>query len=163
MIDDFADRQRIGPLAALAASSAKRRDLAPRLDYFDDDRETTWWRMVAAYALFELGERERVHTLMDTIESGTLGSQYVPSILLDPELIDPAEAAGAVATALREGGPEERETAAWMVPFLRSRDADSALLAVRDDPDPRVKHAAEWAAKEIERRRHDAPREDEAG
>jgi hypothetical protein len=100
---------------------------------------------------------------MDTIETGTLGAQYVPSILLDPELIDPAEAAGAVATALREGGPEERETAAWMVPFLRSRDADAALLAARDDPDPRVKHAAEWAAKEIERRRHDASREGEAG
>jgi hypothetical protein len=163
MIDDFAERQRIGPLAALAAARAERRDLAPRLDYFEDEDETTWWRLVAAYALLELGESERVHTLMDTIEAGTLGAQYVPSILLDPDLVAPAEAAGAVAAALRDGGPEERETAAWMVPFLHSREADGALLAARGDPDPRVRHAVEWAAKEIERRRHEAQQTQEKG
>jgi hypothetical protein len=90
---------------------------------------------------------------METIETGTLGAQYVPSILLDPALVDPDEAAGAVAAALREGGAEKRETAAWMVPFLASRSADAALMAAREDPDPRVRRAAEWAAGEIERRR----------
>jgi hypothetical protein len=162
LVDDFVERQRIGPLAALAAASARRRDLAPQLDHFADEDETTWWRMVAAYALLELGQRERVHTLMDTIEAGTLGAQYVPSILLDPELVEPEAAAAAVGAALREGSPEERETAAWMVPFLRSRAADAALLAARGDPDPRVKRAAEWASAELERRREQAQREGSA-
>jgi hypothetical protein len=152
MVDDFAERQRIGPLAALAAASGGRSDLAPRLDYFEDEDETTWWRMVAAYALFEMGEEDRLRTMLDTIESGTLGAQYVPSILLDPELVDPDEAAAAVAAALAQGSPETRETAAWMIPFLKSRRADGGLAAAETDPDLRVRRAVEWAAQEVERR-----------
>jgi hypothetical protein len=50
-----------------------------------------------------------------------------------------------------------------MVPFLHSREADGALLAARGDPDPRVRHAVEWAAKEIERRRLEAQQTQEKG
>lgn len=151
MAEDFADRQAIGPFAALAAASAKRSDLAPKLHYFDDD-ETTWWLVVGAYALFELGEQERLRTLLDAIEMGTLGAQYVPSIVLDPELVDPDEAAAALTAALAQGTSETRETAAWMIPFLHSRRADGALAAASTDSDLRVRRAAEWAAKEVERR-----------
>ncbi|MEW6270382.1 MAG: glycosyltransferase family 39 protein [Thermodesulfobacteriota bacterium] len=151
-IDDFVERQRIGPLAALAAASADRRDLAPVLDGYWDRDETTWWKMLAAYALFELGERQRLITLFELMNEGTLPGQFVPSILLDPVVVPPDLAAAAVADRIAHGSPEERETAVWMVPFLASDGAWAAVEAVADDPDPWVRNAARWALARRDRR-----------
>jgi hypothetical protein len=148
--DDFAERQRIGPLAALAIGHAGRSDLAAKIDGPWDRRETTWWKMLAAYALVQLGENGRLATLFDLMNEGTLPGQFVPSMLLDPLLVRPEVAAAALADRLQNGSAEERETAAWMVPYLASDAAWPALEQAARDPDPRVQHAAEWA---LERRK----------
>ena len=156
--DDFAERQRIGPLAALAVAHAGRNDLKEAIDGPWDRRETTWWKMLAAYALVQLGETERLQTMFALMNEGTLPGQFVPSIVLDPEIVPPAAAAGALIERLQNGSQEERETAAWMVPFLAADPAaDDAWAAVaaaaQQDPDPGVQHAARWA---LERRNETA-------
>jgi len=143
--DDFAERQRIGPLAALAVAHAGRQDLATRIDGPWDRRETTWWKMLAAYALASLGDTARLATLFELMNEGTLPGQFVPSILLDPGLVAPDAAAATLAERMKNGSAEERETAAWMVPYLASDGAWSAVEAATRDPDPRVRHAAQWA------------------
>jgi len=153
--DDFAERQRIGPLAALAVASAQRFDLKDKIDGPWNRRETTWWKMLAAYALVQLGETGRLQTLFELMNEGTLPGQFVPSIVLDPAVVPPAAAAAAVAERMKNGSAEERETAAWMVPFLASDGAWPAVEAAAADPDPRVQHAARWA---LERRKDTAAR-----
>ncbi len=152
LVADFEERQRIGPLAALAAADAGRRDLAPRLDHFASERETTWWRMLAAWALLRLGQDEHARTLYEAIDSGTLGGQYVPSILLDPALTEPGTASRLVAAMLADGSSEGRETAAWMAPYLVVPVPEQALRAALADPEPGVQRAARWALDEIARR-----------
>lgn len=147
--DDFAERQRIGPLAALSIAEGQRADLAGRIDGPWDRRETTWWKMLAAYALVRLGDQSRLATLFELMNEGTLPGQFVPSIVLDPQLVPPDVAAAALAERMKNGSAEERETAAWMVPYLASDGAWAAVEAALQDPDPRVRRAAEWA---IERR-----------
>lgn len=144
--DDFAERQRIGPLAALAVAHARRDDLKGKIDGPWDRRETTWWKMLAAYALVQMGEDQRLATLFELMNEGTLPGQFVPSIILDPRLVAPAAATAMVIERMRNGSPEERETAIWMVPYLSAPgDAWAAVEGVANDADPRVKHAAEWA------------------
>jgi HEAT repeat protein len=83
------------------------------------------------------------------MNEGTLPGQFVPSILLDPGLVPPDTAAAALSERMKNGSEEERETAAWMVPYLASDAAWPAVEQAANDPDPRVRHAAEWA---LERR-----------
>ncbi|HEY8515156.1 MAG TPA: glycosyltransferase family 39 protein [Candidatus Binatia bacterium] len=150
-IDDFVERQRIGPLAALAAARAGRQDLKPQLDGYWDRDETTWWKMLAAFALFQLGDDQRLVTLFDLMNEGTLPGQFVPSILLDPQVVAPDVAARAVVDRIANGSAEERETAVWMVPFLAANGADGAWAAVEKavgDPDPWVRNAARWALEQ---------------
>lgn len=144
-IDEFVERQRIGPLAALAVADQGRQDLKPQIEGYWGRRETTWWKMLAAYALYELGERERLRTMFELMNEGTLPGQFVPSIVLDPELVPPADAVATIVDRIANGSPEERETAAWMVPFVGSDEAWPAVEAVADDSDPRVRKAARWA------------------
>jgi len=153
--DDFADRQGIGPLAALAIAHAQRSDLKEKIDGPWDRRETTWWKMLAAYALVQLGENDRLQTMFALMNEGTLPGQFVPSIVLDPGLVPADTAAAALSERLQNGSEEERETAAWMVPFLASDGAWPAVEQAVKDPDPRVRHAAEWA---LERRNDRAVR-----
>ncbi|MBY0279579.1 hypothetical protein K2Z84_29950, partial [Candidatus Binatia bacterium] len=144
--DDFAERQRIGPLAALAVAHARRDDLKSKIDGPWDRRETTWWKMLAAYALVQMGENQRLATLFELMNEGTLPGQFVPSIILDPRLVAPAAATAMVIERMRNGSPEERETAIWMVPYLSEPGgAWGAVEGAASDADPRVKHAAEWA------------------
>jgi hypothetical protein len=145
MIDDFVERQRIGPFAAITMAHAGRVDLADQFEYFSDEDETTWWRMVAAFSLVEVGQAEHLETLFDSLTIGTLAAQYVPSLLLDPELVSPDWVAARVARELREGTEEERETAAWMAAWLPQAEVGRALERALQDPDPRVRRAAEWA------------------
>lgn len=154
MIDDFVQRQRIGPFAAIAAAHAGRRDLGEELEYFEDEDETTWWRMVSAFSLVELGETEHLETLFDALTIGTLAAEYVPSLLLDEELVRPDLVAAQVVAELRSGTEEERETAAWMAAFLPQPEAGEALAEALDDPDPRVRRAAQWSLE----RRAERPR-----
>jgi hypothetical protein len=147
--DDFAERQRIGPLAALAVAHAKRSDLKGKIDGPWDRRETTWWKMLAAYALVQMGENERLATLFELMNEGTLPGQFVPSIVLDPQLVSPVAAAAMVVERMKNGSPEERETAIWMVPYLTEPGgAWTAVEAASGDPDLRVKHAAAWALEQ---------------
>ncbi|MBM4245067.1 MAG: glycosyltransferase family 39 protein [Deltaproteobacteria bacterium] len=147
--DDFAERQRIGPLAALAVAHAKRDDLKAKIDGPWDRRETTWWKMLAAYALVQMGDEDRLATLFELMNEGTLPGQFVPSIVLDPRLVAPAAASALVVERLRSGSPEERETAVWMVPYLAEPGgAWRAVEAVTNDADPRVRHAAQWALEQ---------------
>ena len=144
--DDFAERQRIGPLAALAVAHARRDDLKGKIDGPWDRRETTWWKMLAAYALVQMGENERLATLFELMNEGTLPGQFVPSIVLDPRLVPPGAATAVVIERMKNGSSEERETAVWMVPYLAEPGAAwAAVEGLANDPDPRVKHAAEWA------------------
>ncbi len=163
LVADFEERQRIGPLAALAAADAGRRDLAPRLDHFASERETTWWRMLAAWALLRLGQDEHARTFYEAIDSGTLGGQYVPSILLDPALTEPVTASRLVAAMLVTGSAEGRETAAWMAPYLVVPVPEPALRAALADPEPGVQRAARWALDEIARREGTAGRVHDRG
>lgn len=153
LVDDFVERQRIGPFAAIAAAHAGRRDLGDDLEYFEDEDETTWWRMVSAFSLVELGETEHLETLFDALTTGTLAAQYVPSLLLDEELVPPDLVAAQVVAELRSGTEEERETAAWMAAFLPQEEAHEALAEALDDPDPRVRRAAEWSLSRRAQRR----------
>lgn len=146
IVDDFVERQRIGPLAALAVADAGRHDLKQKIDGPWNRRETTWWKMLAAYALVRLGDTDKLQTLFELMNEGTLPGQFVPSIVLDAGLVPPDAAAAAVAERMRNGSAEERETAAWMVPFLAAPDAAwPAVEAAAQDPDPRVQRAARWA------------------
>lgn len=152
LIDDFAERQRIGPLAAIAAAHAGRADLASDLEYFESERETTWWRMVAALSLVELGQPEHLRTMIDSLNSGTLAGQYVPSLLLDEDVVRPDQVARALLETLKVGTAEERETVAWMIPYLGEPEAEAALEIARVDPEPAVRHAATWADEQLGRR-----------
>jgi hypothetical protein len=154
-IDDFAERQRIGPLAAVTAAGSGRGDLAPRLEYFESERETTWWRMVSALSLVELGHPEHLRTMIDALNTGTLAGQYVPALLLDPEIVPGAQVAVALEETLRVGTPEERETVLWMVPFLEVGEQSKKRILVEEalrDGDPAVRSAAQWAAGTLDHR-----------
>jgi len=145
LVGDFAERQRIGPLAALAAAESGRADLADALEHFESERETTWWRMIAALSLVDLGRSEHLRTMLETINTGTLAAQYVPSLLLDPELISRSEVAVALQETVREGSAEEKETIAWMLPYVEGVDVGPVVRVLREDPDPAVRRAADWA------------------
>jgi len=145
LIDDFVERQRIGPLAAVATAESGRRDLADELEHFDSDRETTWWRMIASLSLVSLGERQHYRTMLDSLNQGTLAAQYVPSLLLDPDLLPRDEVVAALVETAREGSAEERETVAWMAPYVGAPELRATLETLRSDPDPNVRQAAEWA------------------
>ncbi|MDG2307460.1 MAG: glycosyltransferase family 39 protein [Candidatus Binatia bacterium] len=151
LIDDFVERQRIGPLAAIAAAHAGRRDLAPDLEHFESERETTWWRMIAALSLVELGQPEHLRTMLDALNTGTLAAQYVPSLMLDSDLVERDELAAALLETLSVGTVEERETVAWMIPYLGAPEAREALALAREDSDPAVRRAATWAAEKMGR------------
>ena len=154
-IDDFTERQRIGPLAAVTAAGSDRRDLAARLEYFEGERETTWWRMVAALSLVQMGYSEHLRTMMDALNTGTLAGQYVPALLLDPEIVSGAEVAEALEDTLRVGTPEERETVLWMIPFLDVGEESRKQTMVEqalEDGDPAVRSAAQWASDALARR-----------
>lgn len=152
LIDDFVERQRIGPLAAIATAHAGREDLAAELEYFESERETTWWRMIAAMSLVELGRPEHLRTMLDALNTGTLAAQYVPSLMLDPDVLARDDVVTALLETLSVGTPEERETVAWMIPYLGAPEAALALERARRDPEPGVRRAAEWAEEQIGRR-----------
>ncbi len=150
MLDDFVERQRIGAFAAIAAAEEGRPDLIPALEYFEDEDETTWWRMISAYSLVKMGAPEHLGTLFDALNTGTLAGQYVPSLLLDEELVDSALVADQIREELREGTEEERETAAWMAAYLSRADLTMELEAASADSSAAVQRAARWA---LEKRR----------
>lgn len=152
LVDDFVERQRIGPLAAIATAHEGRRDLAPELEYFESERETTWWRMIAALSLVELGRDEHLRTMLDALNTGTLAGQYVPSLLLDPDVVSREQVAAALLETLSVGTTEERETVAWMIPYLSDPEAHAALSVAKVDPEPSVRHAATWAEEQLGRR-----------
>ncbi len=158
LMDDFEERQRIGPLAALSAAEAGRIDLVPKLEHFESERETTWWRMLAAWSLLRLGANQHLPTFFEAIDSGTLGGQYVPSMLLDPLLTAPAVASTAVAMMLAKGSPEVRETGAWMAPFLKVPLPAGVLSVASQDAKPAVRWAAGWALAEIAQKQATAAR-----
>ena len=150
MIDDFVERQRIGPYAAISAAEEGRPELAEALEYFDDEDETTWWRMISAYSLVQMGDREHLGTLFDALNTGTLAGQYVPSLLLDEQLVDGALVAAQIRVELLEGTEEERETAAWMAAYVNGADLTMELEEATSDESPAVQRAARWA---LEKRR----------
>ncbi len=152
LVDDFVERQRIGPLAAIATAHAGRRDLAASLEHFESERETTWWRMIAALSLVELGQPKHLRTMLDALNTGTLAGQYVPSLMLDPDVVAREQAAAALLETLRDGTVEERETVAWMIPYLGVPEAKTALAIAREDPEPAVRRAATWADEQLGRR-----------
>lgn len=152
LVDDFVERQRIGPLAAIAAAHEGRRDLAPELEHFESERETTWWRMIAALSLVELGHDEHLRTMLDALNTGTLAGQYVPSLLLDPDVVPQEQVAAALMKTLQVGTTEERETVAWMIPYLGAADAQAALERAKLDSEPAVRRAATWADEQLGRR-----------
>jgi hypothetical protein len=148
-IDDPVDRYPMGPLAALAMAKAGRRDRLDRLEaLFGDRRADTWLRMTAATALVTLGEHRHIETLFATLNHGTLAEQYVPSMMLDAEIIPHADTVACLANRIGRGTPAERETAAWMTPFSGSDEVSAAARkAATDDELPAVRQAAEWAAR----------------
>jgi hypothetical protein len=150
MLDDFVERQRIGAFAAIAAAEEGRPDLIPELEYFEDEEETTWWRMIAAYSLVQMGAQEHLGTLFDALNTGTLAGHYVPSLLLDEELVDSELVANQIREELREGTEEERETAAWVAAYVSRADLTMELEAASSDSSPAVRRAARWA---LEKRR----------
>lgn len=145
MLDDFVERQRIGPFAAISAAEQGRPDLAAQLEYFEDEDETTWWRMISAYSLVQMGDHEHLGTLFDALNTGTLAGQYVPSLLLDDQLVDPSLVAAQIRIELREGTEEERETAAWMAAYINDADLTTSLEVAASDENPAVQRAARWA------------------
>ena len=145
MLDDFVERQRIGPFAAISAAEEGRPDLAAQLEYFEDEDETTWWRMISAYSLVQMGQHEHFGTLFDALNTGTLAGQYVPSLLLDDQLVDPSLVAAQIRIELREGTEEERETAAWMAAYVNDADLTISLEMAASDESPAVQRAARWA------------------
>jgi hypothetical protein len=87
-----------------------------------------------------------VETLFETLNHGTFPEQYVPSMILDPAIVPAAEASAVVTARLAAGTPVERETAAWMAPYLAEPEgAVAALQTAAEDPDPGVRQAARWA------------------
>lgn len=142
------DRSFTGVLASLVVAQAGAREWVPSLERLGDDlAKDNWTRMMTALALVQLGEQRHLLTLFDTLNRGTLPGQYVPSMLLDPAFVPPAAAVGCVLARLREGTEEERETAAWMAPFVVPDVAVAAAVAeATRDRDPAVRHAATWAA-----------------
>ncbi len=152
LVDDFVERQRIGPLAAIAAAHEGRQDLADDLEHFESDRETTWWRMIAALSLVELGRDEHLRTMLDALNTGTLAGQYVPSLLLDPDVVPREQMVDALLETLRVGTVEERETVTWMIPYLGVPEAKEALKIAGADPEPAVRRAAQWAGEHMGRR-----------
>jgi hypothetical protein len=141
----------------VATAHAGRGDLAPRLEHFESERETTWWRMIAALSLVELGERRHLRTMLDALNEGTLAEQYVPSLLLDPALIARPDVSQALLETLGEGSEAERETVAWMLPYLDTPNRDALLEVALRDPSAFVRRAAEWARETARERAAAAP------
>ena len=148
--DDFAERQRIGPLAALAIAGAQRQDLKQKIDGPWDRRETTWWKMLAAYALVRLGD---TRPAADAVRADERGHAARAVRAVDPARSGPGRAG-------RRRGGARRAAAATAAPrsarrppgWYRTWPSDAAWPAVEaavQDPDPRVAHAARWA---LERR-----------
>lgn len=156
MLDDFVERQRIGAFAAIAAAEEGRSDLVPQLEYFEDEDETTWWLMISAYSLIRMGEQEHLQTLFDSLNTGTLAGQYVPSLLLDEQLVPSDLVAQQIREELREGSEEERETAAWMAAYISGADLTMDLKAALLDSSPMVQHAARWALEKRRSTKQDA-------
>ena len=78
-------------------------------------------------------------------------------MILDPAIVPPGAAIAAVRARLTEGTPIERETAAWMAPYIADPHvAADALRAATEDPDPAVRQAARWASAERGGVRHAA-------
>jgi hypothetical protein len=147
LLDDEETRHVLAPLTALAAAEAGRQDLVPMVEGLLHDpriRRDDWVRMVTATALVSLGRPRHVLTLFEVLNHGTMGGQYVPSVLLDSRLTPPAAAALCLRTRLADGTDEERETAAWMTPFLRAR-FERELHAASRDSVLAVRRAASWA------------------
>jgi hypothetical protein len=146
-LDDEETRHVLAPLTALAAAEAHRQDLVPTIEGLLRDRRIRrddWVRMMTATALVSLGRPRHVLTLFEVLNHGTMGGQYVPSVLLDPVLIPPAATALCLRTRLVDGTDEERETAAWMAPYARSSFARE-LLGASSDSVFAVRRAASWA------------------
>ena len=108
--------------------SAGRSDLTAKIDGPWDRRETTWWKMLAAYALVQLGDTDRLPTLFELMNEGTLPGQFVPSIVLDPDVVPPTtrrsrwSSSGCRTAASRSARPRR----GW----CRSSPADGAWPAV---------------------------------
>jgi len=160
-IDDPIDRYPMGPLAALAMARAGRREQIPSLEgLFGDRRADTWLRMTAASALVNLGERRHSATLFATLNHGTLAAQYVPSMMLDDAIVARDDTLAGLLQALRAGTPEERETVAWMTPYLDAPELNAEVeRAASADASPAVRHAAEWAtaARKLQPEGRDVP------
>ncbi len=150
-IDEILERQRLGPLAALLMAQKGRTDLAWHLDHFEERYDTSWWRIVGALALVRMDQLGSMATLLGTINEGTLGEHYVPPMMIDPWVMDPARVASFLGGRLRNGTPAEREVAAWMAPYLTvaGKDLERALAAARNDPlqPMEVRVAADWALR----------------
>jgi hypothetical protein len=106
--------------------------------------------MIAAYSLVQMGAQEHLGTLFDALNTGTLAGHYVPSLLLDEELVDSELVANQIREELREGTEEERETAAWVAAYVSRADLTMELEAASSDSSPAVRRAARWA---LEKRR----------
>jgi hypothetical protein len=148
-VDEILERQRIGPLAALAMARGGRRDLGDHLVHFTDRRDGTWYRIVAAYSLHQLGRQDALGTLLGTINEDPLAEQYVPSLLLDPAVIDPAATRALLAEQAKSSLPAERELVAWMTPYLPPGDPPIPLDELQRDPVAEVRYAADWAHKRM--------------
>jgi hypothetical protein len=147
LLDDEEARYVLAPLTAFAAAESRRRDLVPTLEGLLRDphiRRDDWVRMMTASALVSLGRSRHVLTLFEVLNHGTLGGQYVPSLLLDPALTPPAATVLCLRQRLAGGTDEERETAAWMTPYARAR-FEHELRAACDDSVLAVRRAASWA------------------
>jgi len=151
-------RYAVGVMGALAMAQAGRRDRIPTIEQLATDlQRDSWVRVMTVAALVGLGEGPAVEELFETLNHGTLAEQYVPSMILDPAIVPSAAATKAVRARLVDGTSIERETAAWMAPYLADPDAAAdALRAAADDPDPAVRQAARWAAAERAGVRHAA-------
>jgi len=141
-------RYAVGVMGAVAMAQAGRRDRIPTLERLATDmRRENWIRMMTTASLIHLGEGVEIESLFETLNHGTLPEQYVPSMILDPAIVPSTEAAAIVRARLAAGTSVERETAAWMVPYLADPEAAADVLrAATDDPDPAVRQAARWAA-----------------
>jgi hypothetical protein len=93
--------------------------------------------------------------LFDVVNRGTMGGQYVPSLMLDPGVVPHAATSLCLRVRLADGSDEERETAAWMSPYVGAR-FDGALRVASQDPVLAVRRAASWAVAACARGTHAA-------
>jgi Dolichyl-phosphate-mannose-protein mannosyltransferase len=147
LLADEDSRYAMAPLTALVAAKAGRRDLVPTLEDLLRDRKVrrdNWITMMTTSALVSLGRPRHVLALFDVVNRGTMGGQYVPSLMLDPGVVPPAATALCLRLRLGDGSDDERETTAWMSPYVGAR-FDEELRAASADPVLAVRRAASWA------------------